>query len=275
MAWRGTLCSALLVLLRAHCAAPQAKADAECSSPRQVLHTEPFPRKMFPKETALRYTCESGYKRKAGTSSLIVCRVDSTDGNVKWTNPDLECIRDPSLPATITTEKTPSRPSTVAPSTPASGQDSGSPSPYKNDAMSPGIPTSRTPSSPFGHLTIPASDPSVVARGTPESSSRGTATTQPLTDQYEESTMEDTNQLREKRTPIGSNVAGGAAVLVFILIAIVAWCRYNKRRQQTTTSHTEPTSSIPMLVSSSASTSDETSGPFLNGQDRESVQEQT
>ncbi|XP_069485758.1 interleukin-15 receptor subunit alpha isoform X4 [Ambystoma mexicanum] len=205
MAWRGTLCSALLVLLRAHCAAPQAKADAECSSPRQVLHTEPFPRKMFPKETALRYTCESGYKRKAGTSSLIVCRVDSTDGNVKWTNPDLECIRDPSLPATITTEKTPSRPSTVAPSTPASGQD----------------------------------------------------------------------QLREKRTPIGSNVAGGAAVLVFILIAIVAWCRYNKRRQQTTTSHTEPTSSIPMLVSSSASTSDETSGPFLNGQDRESVQEQT
>ncbi|XP_055970552.1 interleukin-15 receptor subunit alpha [Sorex fumeus] len=44
-----------------------------------------------------RYACYSGFKRKAGTSSLTECVYNETTRTARWTRPTLQCIRDPSL----------------------------------------------------------------------------------------------------------------------------------------------------------------------------------
>ncbi|VTJ91522.1 Hypothetical predicted protein [Marmota monax] len=44
-----------------------------------------------------RYVCNSGFKRKAGTSSLTECVLNKTTNTAHWTTPSLKCIRDPSL----------------------------------------------------------------------------------------------------------------------------------------------------------------------------------
>ncbi|XP_078533392.1 interleukin-15 receptor subunit alpha isoform X7 [Lissotriton helveticus] len=111
MAWMGALCALVTLLhLRAPYAAA-AEARTECHVPEQVQHTQPFPREVFPSKggTSLRYQCEAGYRRKAGTSNLIVCKADEGGGTARWTTPEVECIRDPSLPpppATFTTKRT-------------------------------------------------------------------------------------------------------------------------------------------------------------------------
>ncbi|XP_023590087.1 interleukin-15 receptor subunit alpha [Trichechus manatus latirostris] len=57
-----------------------------------------------------RYTCNSGFKRKAGTSSLTECVLNKTTNTAHWTTPNLKCIRDPSL-----THQMPVSSSTLAP----------------------------------------------------------------------------------------------------------------------------------------------------------------
>ncbi|XP_078533363.1 interleukin-15 receptor subunit alpha isoform X1 [Lissotriton helveticus] len=95
MAWMGALCALVTLLhLRAPYAAA-AEARTECHVPEQVQHTQPFPREVFPSKggTSLRYQCEAGYRRKAGTSNLIVCKADEGGGTARWTTPEVECIR--------------------------------------------------------------------------------------------------------------------------------------------------------------------------------------
>ncbi|XP_067324619.1 interleukin-15 receptor subunit alpha [Anolis sagrei] len=50
----------------------------------------------------LRYSCVKNYKRKAGTSNLILCKLDSNTKKYQWTKANLTCIRDPSLPSSTT-----------------------------------------------------------------------------------------------------------------------------------------------------------------------------
>ncbi|KYO38840.1 interleukin-15 receptor subunit alpha isoform C [Alligator mississippiensis] len=57
----------------------------------------------------LRYTCKEGYKRKAGTSTLIKC--EQKDNQLHWTESNLKCIRDPALPPSTPSPK----PTTSAP----------------------------------------------------------------------------------------------------------------------------------------------------------------
>ncbi|XP_048465953.1 protein TASOR 2-like [Rhincodon typus] len=47
----------------------------------------------------LRLKCQSGYKRKAGTSNLIRCQNNSKQ--VKWSEPNLECITTPVEPRSV------------------------------------------------------------------------------------------------------------------------------------------------------------------------------
>nr|XP_020633942.1 interleukin-15 receptor subunit alpha isoform X4 [Pogona vitticeps] len=48
--------------------------------------------------TRLRYSCAKNYKRQAGTSSLVVCKYNEMSKKPEWTRPNINCIRDPSLP---------------------------------------------------------------------------------------------------------------------------------------------------------------------------------
>uniref|UniRef100_A0A8B7V2Y7 Interleukin-15 receptor subunit alpha n=1 Tax=Castor canadensis TaxID=51338 RepID=A0A8B7V2Y7_CASCN len=78
-----------------------------CPTPTSVEHAD-IRVKSYNVNSRERYVCNSGFKRKAGTSSLIQCVLNETTNIAHWTTPNLKCIRDPSL-----THQRPVPPSTV------------------------------------------------------------------------------------------------------------------------------------------------------------------
>ncbi|XP_058388360.1 interleukin-15 receptor subunit alpha isoform X2 [Diceros bicornis minor] len=93
----------LLLLLR-----PPVTPGITCPTPTSVEHAD-IRVKSYNLSSKERYVCNSGFKRKAGTSSLTECVLNTTTNLAHWTTPNLKCIRDPSL-----THERP--PSTLAPS---------------------------------------------------------------------------------------------------------------------------------------------------------------
>ncbi|XP_078533376.1 interleukin-15 receptor subunit alpha isoform X4 [Lissotriton helveticus] len=187
----------------------------ECHVPEQVQHTQPFPREVFPSKggTSLRYQCEAGYRRKAGTSNLIVCKADEGGGTARWTTPEVECIRDPSLPpppATFTTKRT--TPSSAPEPQSTTYQDFGTHRTAEADIMSSEIPTTRiltssTPTaSPESTSDLRVLERSSATTLTPESSSTGTATPEETTLTHDTSAVGDfSDQFWNKHTQIESS----------------------------------------------------------------------
>ncbi|XP_010619713.1 interleukin-15 receptor subunit alpha isoform X5 [Fukomys damarensis] len=80
---------------------------ATCPTPASVEHAD-IQVKSYHLHSRERYVCNSGFKRKAGTSSLTECVFNKATNMTHWTTPNLKCIRDPSL-----THQKPMPPSTV------------------------------------------------------------------------------------------------------------------------------------------------------------------
>ncbi|KAJ8788878.1 hypothetical protein J1605_005174 [Eschrichtius robustus] len=95
-------------------------AGITCPAPTSVKHAD-IRVKSYNLNSRERYVCNSGFKRKAGTSSLTECVFNKTVNIAHWTTPNLKCIRDPSL-----THQTP--PSTAAPTGVTPEPDSPNPS---------------------------------------------------------------------------------------------------------------------------------------------------
>nr|KAF6387060.1 interleukin 15 receptor subunit alpha [Myotis myotis] len=100
--WAIELPVLLLLLLR-----PPQTPGTTCSTPTSIEHAN-IQVKSYNENSRERYICNSGFKRKAGTSSLTKCLRNEDTNITQWTIPTLICIRDPSL-----TRQRPS--STVAP----------------------------------------------------------------------------------------------------------------------------------------------------------------
>ncbi|XP_045444471.1 interleukin-15 receptor subunit alpha isoform X9 [Pipistrellus kuhlii] len=83
------------------------KSGTTCATPTSIEHAN-IQVKSYNENSRERYICNSGFKRKAGTSSLTKCLHNKDTNITQWTIPSLKCIRDPSL-----THQRPS--STVAP----------------------------------------------------------------------------------------------------------------------------------------------------------------
>ncbi|XP_009460913.1 PREDICTED: interleukin-15 receptor subunit alpha [Nipponia nippon] len=75
-----------------------AGVTARCSRPKDVANAHIDVGNNTPLNAWLRYTCNPGYKRKAGTSSLIQCILRDGSTEPEWTRTTLQCIRDPALP---------------------------------------------------------------------------------------------------------------------------------------------------------------------------------
>ncbi|XP_064140898.1 interleukin-15 receptor subunit alpha isoform X3 [Loxodonta africana] len=122
---RVTALPALLLLLLQ----PQAlQGGITCPTPVSVEHAD-IRVKSYNLSSRERYACNSGFKRKAGTSSLTECVLNKITNTAYWTTPNLKCIRDPSL-----THQMPVSPSTVAPARVTPQLESFAPS--KKDASS-------------------------------------------------------------------------------------------------------------------------------------------
>ncbi|ELK16897.1 Interleukin-15 receptor subunit alpha [Pteropus alecto] len=97
-----------------------ATTGTTCSTPTSIEHAN-IRVKSYNENSRERYICNSGFKRKAGTSSLTKCLRNEDTNVTEWTIPSLKCVRDRSL--------TPQRPpSTVAPARVTPEPDSPSPS---------------------------------------------------------------------------------------------------------------------------------------------------
>ncbi|XP_022270370.2 interleukin-15 receptor subunit alpha isoform X1 [Canis lupus familiaris] len=62
-----------------------------CPPPTSVKHAD-IQVKSYSVSSKERYTCNSGFKRKAGTSSLTECVLNKTTNTAHWTIPSLKCI---------------------------------------------------------------------------------------------------------------------------------------------------------------------------------------
>ncbi|XP_027970410.1 interleukin-15 receptor subunit alpha isoform X1 [Eumetopias jubatus] len=87
---------ALLSLLQLLLTLGPATPGITCPPPASVEHAD-IQVKSYKVSSRERYTCTSGFKRKAGTSSLTECVFNKTMNVAHWTTPNLKCIRDPSL----------------------------------------------------------------------------------------------------------------------------------------------------------------------------------
>ncbi|XP_053113951.1 interleukin-15 receptor subunit alpha isoform X2 [Hemicordylus capensis] len=65
-----------------------------CGRPEEIKNAQMEANGPWYNGTRIRYSCAKGYKRKAGTSNLIVCRQNKS--MFEWSLPNLTCIRDPS-----------------------------------------------------------------------------------------------------------------------------------------------------------------------------------
>ncbi|XP_064512705.1 interleukin-15 receptor subunit alpha isoform X2 [Pseudopipra pipra] len=73
-------------------------SPARCSRPKAVANAHIEVGNNTGLHSLLRYSCDPGYKRKAGTSNLIQCVLRDGSARPGWTDPTLQCIRDPAAP---------------------------------------------------------------------------------------------------------------------------------------------------------------------------------
>ncbi|XP_010071361.1 PREDICTED: interleukin-15 receptor subunit alpha, partial [Pterocles gutturalis] len=83
-----------------------------CSRPKDVANAHIDVGNNTLLNARLRYTCNPGYKRKAGTSSLIQCVLRDGSAEPDWTHTTLQCIRDPALPPLTPSPELPTAPRT-------------------------------------------------------------------------------------------------------------------------------------------------------------------
>ncbi|CAN8175957.1 unnamed protein product [Coccothraustes coccothraustes] len=201
--------TAALLLLRAaadtvHCSPPKAVANAHIDAGnRTELNSR------------LRYSCNPGYKRRAGTSSLIQC-ILWNGSQPRWTDPTLQCIRDPAL-----SRESPGPASTTQRGTTGASPNS-SPSPASRQSPVPPAPDGPSPAGSRPPEMVPTLDTSTPGEGT-------TSLPIPPTDYAAVSIR---------------SVASSAGLLVLLAVGIVAVCCW--RRKSTRQGYTVTERDIPM-----------------------------
>ncbi|XP_038011688.1 interleukin-15 receptor subunit alpha-like isoform X2 [Motacilla alba alba] len=192
---------------------------ARCSRPKAVANAHIDAGNRTELNSRLRYSCNPGYKRKAGTSSLIQC-ILWEGSEPRWTDPTLQCIRDPALSA-----ETPGLESTT--------QRAGTTSASLNSSPSPASSQSPVPPAPDGPSPDGSRPPEMIPT-LPDTSTLGQGTTpQPsLPTDYAAVSIQ--------------SVASSVGLLVLLAIGIAAVCCWRRRRKCTRQGYTVTEMDIPM-----------------------------
>ncbi|XP_064905431.1 interleukin-15 receptor subunit alpha isoform X5 [Columba livia] len=163
------LCATVVLLL------PWTAADTvppQCGRPKDVANAHIDVGNNVLLNTRLRYTCNPGYKRKAGTSSLIQCILRDGSSEPDWTHTTLQCIRDPALPLQTPSPELPAAPDTKT--TTQKGTTDASPT--SSPRLSPLPPATHGPSPETSTLLEmpPSLETSTPGEGTTPGTSLGT-----------------------------------------------------------------------------------------------------
>ncbi|XP_023367160.1 interleukin-15 receptor subunit alpha [Otolemur garnettii] len=224
-----------------------------CPAPISVEHAD-IRVKSYAVHSRERYVCNTGFKRKAGTSSLTECVFNNATNTTHWTTPNLKCIRDPSLahkkppPSTATAGVTP-QPETPSPS----GKEPAASSPRPEatvgaeTAVAPGTPSKPPSAGPTGtgRHTSPQ-PPSQTTAGTPEGTP--SASHQPS----------DANPSSFKGVivPISTSAVG----LVVVIAVILLMCHMIRSRQ-TPRRHSVEMQTVEALPMTKSTEEDGETGP--------------
>ncbi|XP_064277712.1 interleukin-15 receptor subunit alpha [Passer domesticus] len=207
--------AAALLLLRA------AADTARCSRPKAVANAHIDAGNRTELNSRLRYACNPGYKRKAGTSSLIQC-ILWNGSEPRWTHPTLQCIRDPAV-----SWETPGLESTTQRAGTTGASPNSSPSPAPSQSPVPAAADGLSPDGSRPAEMIPTLDTSRLGEGT-------TPLPTPPTDYAAVSIQ---------------SVASSVGLLVLLATgtaAVCCWRRRRRRRKFTRQGYTVTESDIPM-----------------------------
>ncbi|KAM9578034.1 interleukin-15 receptor subunit alpha [Guaruba guarouba] len=201
-----------------------------CSRPKDVANAHIDVGNNTLLNTRLRYTCNPGYKRKAGTSSLIQCILRDDSSEPDWTHTTLQCIRDPALPPETPSPEllTVSHTERMTPRGTTETSPTSSPSP----AATP------VPPAPDGTSseTLPPLQISTLGEETAPGSSLGTTT------------LPDTP--REHAAVSIQTLASSIGLSVLLVAGIVACCCW-RMRMCTRQSYAAAVTAIPMVPAAS------------------------
>ncbi|XP_038596971.1 interleukin-15 receptor subunit alpha [Tachyglossus aculeatus] len=210
---------------------PGAPPGVTCPTPQPVKNAN-IQVKNHQMKSRERYVCSTGFKRKAGTSSLIQCVFNESTGTAHWTNPNIECIRDPTMGHLMTSSplEVTSTAMTLGPETPTSpredfpGESEASTTPNKPEstAVTKAVPvpdsaswppsTSPTSSAPPGATSQPGlpQTPSETPSTTIITTTTITRTTTITTtrNRFSTATAQPTSQIKAQTFP-GTHSASG------------------------------------------------------------------
>ncbi|KAM6146554.1 interleukin-15 receptor subunit alpha [Phoenicopterus ruber ruber] len=194
-------------LFAVRCSRPKAVANAHIDAGNNTLLN-----------TRLRYTCNPGFKRKAGTSSLIQCILRDGSTEPDWTYTTLQCIRDPALP-----------PLTPSPELP--------PPPHTKRTIQRGT-TDASPDGPSPETsTLPEMPPPLATSTLGEGTALGTSLgTTPL----------PTAPTEHAAVSI-QTVASSIGVLVLVVVGVVA-CRCWRMKMRMGRDYVVEVTAIPMMA---------------------------
>uniref|UniRef100_A0A8D2GJQ0 Interleukin-15 receptor subunit alpha n=3 Tax=Urocitellus parryii TaxID=9999 RepID=A0A8D2GJQ0_UROPR len=228
-----------------------------CPTPMSVEHAD-IRVKSYTLNSRERYVCNSGFRRKAGTSSLTECVLNKTTNTAHWTMPSLKCIRDPSLThqrpvpvphSTVVTARVTPQPESPSPS----GKEPAVLSPKSDTTVA--IETAMVP----GSQSMPSQPTSsgTTSVGSHESSqapSQTTAKTLELTPSNSHETPDASSYSSRETTVIISTSV--TLSVVFVVSALVT-CIKLRRIFQPTAVEMENLEAMPMTRGSSSREEDQ------------------
>ncbi|EDL08029.1 interleukin-15 receptor subunit alpha isoform 1 precursor [Mus musculus] len=226
-----------------------------CPPPVSIEHAD-IRVKNYSVNSRERYVCNSGFKRKAGTSTLIECVINKNTNVAHWTTPSLKCIRDPSLAhyspvPTVVTPKVTSQPESPSPS----AKEPEAFSPKSDTAM-----TTETAIMPGSRLT-PSQTTSAGTTGTgSHKSSRAPSLAATMTLEPTASTSLRITEISPHSSKM-TKVAISTSVLLVgagVVMAFLAWYIKSRQPSQPCRVEVETMETVPMTVRASSKEDEDT-----------------